>query len=258
MNVTVVHPLNGSSGQVECSTCHLREICLPAGLTPLEFERVDRRLVSVRRKVARGASLYRIGDRFECVYAVWTGFFKTCIATKDGRDQVTGFHMAGELLGLDGLAANHHEVDATALEDSQVCVIRFADLEALAARVPTLQAQLHRTMGGAIVNGSSSMLLLGTMNADERLAAFLLDLTCRLNRRGYSASSVLLRMSRIEIGSYLGLTLETVSRTFSRFQADGLLFVRNRLVRITDPVGLQQIVDGSTDRRAALRPAAVR
>ncbi len=245
MDQSVFRPLHQSTCQVECSTCNLREICLPLGLTKAELERIDKRLVASRRKITRGELLYRAGDRFESVYAVWTGFFKTCISSKDGRDQVTGFQMGGELLGLDGIGTNRHEVDAVALEDSQVCVIPFAELEALSAEVVSLQQQFHRIMSREIVHSHGVMLLLGSMYAEERLAAFLLNLTYRLQARGYSASSVLLRMTREEIGSYLGLTLETVSRTFSKFQAEGLLFVRNRQIRITDPIGLQQIVDGA-------------
>jgi CRP/FNR family transcriptional regulator len=229
-----------------CSSCNLREICLPVGLTKTELDYIDRRMVASRRKVARGETLYQAGDRFESVYAVWTGFFKTCLASRDGRDQVTGFQMGGEIIGLDGIGTRRHEVDAVALENSQVCVIPFDDLELLSVEVPSLQSQFHRIMSREIVRNQGVMLLLGSMYAEERLAAFLLNLTHRLQARGFSASSVLLRMTREEIGSYLGLSIETISRTFSKFQSDGLLFVRNRQIRITDPVGLQHLLDGAT------------
>ena len=246
MDQSLFRPLHLKSCEVACSSCNLREICLPVGLTRAELEHIDRRLVTLRRKVVRGETLYRAGDRFESVYAVWTGFFKTCIAAKDGRDQVTGFQRGGELLGLDGIGTRRHEVDAVALEDSQVCVIPFMELEALSLEVASLQQQFHRIMSREIVRDHGVMLLLGSMYAEERLAAFLLNLTYRLKARGFSASTVVLRMTREEIGSYLGLTLETVSRTFSKFQHEGLLFVRNRQLRITDPVGLQHIIDGAT------------
>ncbi|CAD5375002.1 Transcriptional regulatory protein btr [Rubrivivax sp. A210] len=245
MDRSVFRPIHTNACEVECSSCNLREICLPVGLTRLEMEYIDSRLVATRRKVARGAPLYQAGDRFESLYAVWTGFFKTAVNSQDGRSQVTGFQLGGELLGLDGIGSRRHEVDATALEDSQVCVIPFEALELLSAEVASLQLQLHRIMSREIVRNQGVMLLLGSMYAEERLAAFLLNLTNRLQARGFSASSVLLRMTREEIGSFLGLTLETVSRTFSKFQADGLLFVRNRQIRITDPVGLQQVLNGA-------------
>jgi len=244
MDESIYKPLHAPHCAVVCSNCNLREICLPVGLTKLELEAVDARLVAVRHKVARGERLFQAGDRFDSVYAVWTGFFKTAIASKDGREQVTGFQMAGELIGLDGISTRLHEVDAVALEDSQVCVIPFHDLEALALEVSSLQQQFHRVMSSEIVRNHGVMLLLGSMHAEERVAAFLLNLTHRLRARGFSSSAIVLRMSREEIGSFLGLKLETVSRTFSKFQANGLLFVRHRQIQVTDPVGLQQVVDG--------------
>ncbi len=245
MDNAVFRPLHLPTCDVVCSTCNLREICLPVGLSRLELDFVDRSLVTTRRRLHRGESLFRTGEPFENIYAVWTGFFKTVVISKDGRDQVTGFQMGGELIGLDGIDTRRHEVDAVALEDSQVCVIPFEALQGLTHRVTSLQAQFHRMMSREIVRNQGVMLLLGSMYAEERLAAFLLNLMHRLQARGFSASSVLLRMTREEIGSYLGLTLETVSRTFSKFQHDGLLFVRNRHIRITDPVGLQHLLDGA-------------
>jgi len=246
MDQSVYRPLHASSCKTVCSSCNLREICLPVGLTQTELEHIDTRLVAGRRKVGRGDTLYRAGDRFDAVYAIWTGFFKTRIWASDGRDQVTGFQMGGELLGLDGIGAGRHEVDAVALEDSQVCVIPYHQLQALSVEVASLQQQFHKILSHEIVRDHGVMLLLGSMYADERVAAFLLNLTHRLRARGFSASSLMLRMSREEIGSYLGLKLETISRTLSKFQANGLLFVRNRQVQITDPVGLQHLLDGAT------------
>ncbi len=244
--------LNSRHGQ--CSHCNLSDMCLAFGMTRDEFEHLDTRMVLVRRKVAHGETLFRAGERFDSVFAIWTGFFKTVISSTQGRDQVTGFQMAGELIGLDGIDTGRHGVDAVALEDSQVCVIPFAELETLGREMPSLQRQLHRVMSREIVKDSRVMLLLGSMHAEERVAAFLLDLTQRLQSRGFSASAVLLRMSREEIGSYLGLKLETVSRTFSKFQANGLLFVRQRQIQITDPLGLQQLLDGVTPRGATTGP----
>ena len=232
--------LNGS--KAECAHCNLLRSCLPHGLTVPELERIDGRLVMVRRKVAQGEALFRAGDRFGALFEIWTGFFKTVITTNQGREQVTGFQMAGELLGLDGIDAGRHDVDVIALESSQVCVIPYAELEALAREVPALQRQIHRLLSREIVNDHGVMFHLGSMHAEERVAAFLVNLTDRLFARGFSASALVLRMSREEIGSYLGLTLETVSRTFSKFQAAGLLFVRQRHIQITDPAGLRQLL----------------
>jgi CRP/FNR family transcriptional regulator len=217
--------------KVACAGCNLRELCLPEGLSGPELQRLDG-LVAGKRALARGQALFRIGDLFEAVYAVRTGFFKTRISAEDGRDQVTGFQMAGELLGLDGIGSGRHSCDAVALEDSQVCVIPYAELESLSREFPGLQQQFHKIMSREIVRDHGVMLLLGTMRAEERLAAFLLNLAQRLQARGFSRSELVLRMTRQEIGSYLGLKLETVSRTFSRFAQEGLLEVDQRHVRI--------------------------
>jgi CRP/FNR family transcriptional regulator len=189
--------------------------------------------------------LFRAGDSFQSLYAVRTGFFKTCVSSEDGRDQVTGFQMAGELLGLDGISHDRHNCDAIALEDSQVCVIPFSQLEDLSRDFTPLQHQFHKIMSREIVRDHGMMLLLGSMRAEERLAAFLLNLTQRLQARGFSASSLILRMTREEIGSYLGLKLETVSRTFSKFQDDGLLEVKQRHIRILDEAGLRQLISST-------------
>jgi CRP/FNR family transcriptional regulator len=231
--------------KVACSNCSLRELCLPLGLSADEIERMET-MVSGRRGVQRGERLFRQGDRFEALYAVRTGFFKTCASSPEGRDQVTGFQMAGEVLGLDGICTDSHTVDAVALEDSQVCVIPFHDLERLSREFNGLQRHVHRLMSREIVRDQGMMLLLGSMRAEERLAAFLLNLTQRLRVRGFSQSSLVLRMTREEIGSYLGLKLETVSRTFSKFQEQGLLEVRQRQIRLLDTPRLQALV-GSAD-----------
>jgi len=230
---------------VMCSACRLRAECLPGELERGALDALAGRLVSTRRKVAQGEPLFRAGDVFDSLFAIWTGFFKTVVMTRQGREQVTGFQMAGDLIGLDGIHAERMTVDAIALEDSQVCVIPFAGLQEVAREAPPLQERLHRLMSREIVNDHNSMLHLGSMYAEERLAAFLLELAARLEARGYSGSSLQLRMSRGELGSYLGLKLETVSRTFSRFQAQGLLDVSHRRISITDPDGLRQVIDGA-------------
>ena len=231
--------------KVACSGCNLRELCLPVGMSDQQLDQLET-MVSVRRSVARGETLFRSGETFEALYAVRTGFFKTCVTAEDGRDQVTGFQMAGELLGLDGIGTERHTCDAVALEDSQVCVIPFHQLEALSREFSDLQRQLHRVMSREIVRDHGVMLLLGSMRAEERLAAFLLNLTQRLRARGFSATDLVLRMTRDEIGSYLGLKLETVSRAFSKLQDDGALEVKQRHIRVLDAAALQALVNGGT------------
>jgi CRP/FNR family transcriptional regulator len=211
-----------------CNTCNLREVCLPCGL-PGTAENLLDDLVYTRKRVKRGETLYHAGSSFDALYAVRSGFFKSATLLEDGRDQVTAFHMAGELLGLDGLGTDHHTNDVVALEDSEVCVIPYAHLEA-----PALQKQLHKVMSRELVRDQGVMMLLGTMRAEERLAAFLVSLSQRFAARGYSASEFHLRMTRDEIGSYLGLSLETVSRLFSRMQDEGFITVQQKHVCILD------------------------
>jgi len=230
--------------KIACSNCSLREICLPIGLSDDDMEHIDQ-LVASRRSLKRGELLFRAGDRFESLFAVRTGFFKTRVSAEDGRDQVTGFQMAGELLGLDGISVDRHSCDAVALEDSQVCLIPYSRLEEVEREVPELQRQFHKVMSREIVREHGVMLLLGSMRAEARLAAFLLNLTQRLQARGFSATSLVLRMTREEIGSYLGLKLETVSRAFSRFQDDGLLEVKQRDIRVLDESGLRGLLSES-------------
>ena len=227
-----------------CANCTLRELCLPVSLSPSEMDTLDT-LVAARRSVRRGETLFRRGDGFSAIHAVRSGFFKTSVSTTDGRDQVTGFQMTGDLMGLDGIGDGAHHSDAVALEDSQVCVIPFTRLEGLAHEFASLQHQFHRVMSREIVRDHGVMLLLSSMTAAERVAAFLLNLAQRLEARGFSPSVFVLRMTRAEIGAYLGLKLETVSRIFSRLHDQGLLDVRQREVRIVDSTALRRLVAGT-------------
>jgi CRP/FNR family transcriptional regulator len=218
---------------------------MPLGLNESEMERVDE-VVATRRKVTRGDNLFRNGDKFNALFAIRTGFFKTRISSEDGRDQVTGFQMAGEIIGLDGIVSDHHTCDAVALEDAEVCVMPFDRIEELSREITSLQRHVHKIMSREIVRENGVMLLLGSMRAEERLAAFLLNLVQRLHARGFSQSELVLRMTREEIGSYLGLKLETVSRTFSKFVEDGIVEVKQRHVRILNPNALKLIVNAQT------------
>ena len=222
-----------------CSNCTLRELCLPVGLTRAQIEDLDQ-LVYTRKRVGGGDSLFLAGDPFRSLYAVRSGFFKTRVTTADGRDQVTGFLMEGELLGIDGIGAGQHACDAVALEDSEVCVIPYARLEEVAHRFEPLQQHFHKVMSREIVRDHGVMLMLGSLRAEEKLAAFLLNLSQRLAARGHSQRDLKLSMTRAEIGSFLGLKLETVSRLFSRFQDERLLEVRQKNVRIADADGLRR------------------
>jgi CRP/FNR family transcriptional regulator, anaerobic regulatory protein len=226
-----------------CSTCNLRELCVPCcGLTRSELD-IAERLVFNRSRVRRGESLYRAGDRFTSLYAVRNGFFKSTAVLENGRDQMTGFSMTGEVLGMDGIGPERHTCSTIALEDSDVCAIPFVRLQALAREIPSLQRHFHRMMSREIVREHGVMLLLGSMNAEERVAMFLLNLSQRFAAHGYSPWEFNLRMTREEIGSYLSLKLETVSRTFSKFQEEGLIAVQQKFIRILDNAGLERVME---------------
>jgi CRP/FNR family transcriptional regulator len=213
---------------------------MPQGLTQAETDRMEA-LISTSRTIRSGESLYRANDSFQSIYAVRAGSFKTIVMHRDGREQVTGFSLAGDVLGLDGVCSGRHSCDALAIEDSKVCIIPFHLLEAMCRDVKTIQQHVHRLMGGEIVREATLMMLLGTMSADQRVAAFLLNLSGKLKSRGYSPAEFHLRMTREEIGSYLGMKLETVSRMFSRFQKDGLVDTHGKQIRILDMEGLARV-----------------
>jgi len=234
-------PVNFFQLRSACSTCSLHELCLPAGLDTKELTRLDV-VVSGKRSLKRGQYLYRAGSASRAIYAVRRGFMRSSVLHDGGREQVMGFHMLGELLGMDSIGSAKHTCDAIALEDTDICEIPFDDLERLSRDMPTLQRHFHNIMSREIAHDYGVMLLLGSMRAEERLATFILNLSQRLGSRGYSPTRFNLRMTRDDIGSYLGLKLETVSRMFSRFQSDGLITVKNRSIDIIDMPRLRALL----------------
>jgi CRP/FNR family transcriptional regulator len=239
--VVPVRTVKAMARPVSCSSCCLQGVCLPCGLTAEKLGDMDE-LTRVKRRVARGAALYRNGDSFDSLYAVRSGSFKSVGVSRAGQEKVTGLHLSGEMMGLDAINSRVHGYDAIALEDSEVCVVPYTRLTQLALRVPELQASLLRILSGDISRDQGLMLLLGGMDAEQRLAAFLLSLSKRYQRLGYAATRFSLRMTREEIGSYLGLTLETVSRLFSRLHREGLLSVHQREIELKDMAKLRELV----------------
>jgi CRP/FNR family transcriptional regulator len=227
--------------QSACSSCNLRELCLPKGLAAADMQRFEN-VVYARRRVRRGEALFCAGDEFRAMYSIRGGFFKTSLVDGEGREQVTGFFMGGELLGMEGIGAGRYNGAAIALEDSEVCVLPYALIEEVAAEIPAVRRSLYAVLAREIVRDQSIMMLLGSMSAEERLASFLLNLSQRFTARGYSPSDFHLRMTREELGSYLGLKLETVSRLFSRFHDEGLIEVQQKHVRILDAGRLAQLL----------------
>lgn len=226
--------------RTHCSTCSMRELCLPVGLDADALRQLDSAIAN-RMRIKKGGKLYRAGDPFTALYAIRLGSCKTTVLAEDGREQITGYHMMGDILGLDGIGTEHHGCEAVALEDTEVCTLPFDRLEELARAVAPLQHNLHQFLSRDIGREQNMMLMLGSMRAEERLAVFLLNLSDRYRKRGYSSTEIVLRMTREEIGSYLGLQLETVSRLFSRFQEEGLLQVQGRVLKLLDLTALRQL-----------------
>jgi CRP/FNR family transcriptional regulator len=218
-----------------CSNCSVLDLCLPLGLTDREIACLDTLIVQ-RLKVKKGAALYRAGDPLRSIFAVRIGSFKTCLLSVDGREQVTGFQTPGEMLGLDAISTESHTCNAFALEDSEVCPIHFFQLEKLAREIPLLQHNLNKILSREIVRDHDMLMMLGNMNS--------LNLSQRLNMRGYSSKSFVLKMRREEIGSYLGLRLETICRGIAHLRDQGLVEVNGRDVKILNMEGLKQMAAG--------------
>lgn len=227
-----------------CATCSLRKLCVSPKPSPDVVGAIDR-LVATRIRLRKGDVLFRVGDRFTALFAVRSGSCKTVMLTDDGREQVVANHLPGEIMGIEAIATDAHGCQAVALEDSEVCTIPFDRIEALAQIDHGFQHNVHRMMAREIGRERSAALMLGTMRAEQRLSWFLLDLSSRYQARGYSSSEFVLRMTREEIGSQLGLKLETVSRLFSRFHDEALVHVRGRIVTLLDRVALQQLITAS-------------
>ena len=219
-----------------CSTCSLSRLCVPMGLAEADVEQLDN-IVQQGRPLRAGEHLFRANDPFNAIYAVRSGCFKSYIVDSEGHEQVLGFHLPGELLGLDAIYPEHHRCSAVALDTGSVCTLPYSQLTQLAARVPGLQSQIFRLLSKDI---SNYVELAADHTADERLAGFLLSLSARFRRRGYSATRFRLIMPRRDIANYLRLATETISRVLARFQHNGLIQVERRDVELLDLDGLRR------------------
>jgi len=238
--------------RIACRNCSLLNLCLPMGLTPDDVERLDG-LIKHNHPLHRGDYLFRRGDPFRSLYIVKTGAVKTFAPSPEGGEQVLGFHLPGEIIGLDAIALACHLSSAKVLETSAICEISFAKFETLAALTPSLQQQMYRLLSLEIGQNTEMLLLLGRKNAEARLASFLLNLSQRLRRRGLSPSDFYLSMSRHEIGSYLGLAVETVSRVLTRFQDDKMIRVDRKHIELLNFSALMTLCDSAGQHRQQQR-----
>ncbi|PTS86341.1 transcriptional regulator FNR [Pseudomonas sp. HMWF032] len=232
--------------QAHCKDCSLASLCLPLSLNLEDMDALDE-IVKRGRPLKKGEFLFRQGDAFSSVFAVRSGALKTFSLSDAGDEQITGFHLPSELVGLSGMDSELYPVSAMALETTSVCEIPFERLDELAVQLPQLRRQLMRIMSREIRDDQQMMLLLSKKTADERIATFLVNLSARFRARGFSANQFRLAMSRNEIGNYLGLAVETVSRVFTRFQQNGLLEAEGKEVHILDPIELCALAGGNLD-----------
>lgn len=226
---------------VSCRDCSLARLCLPADLNAIEVEQLNG-LIRRRRPLRRGECLLKRGDAFRCLYAVRSGAIKACMTSADGDERILGFYLPGDLVGLGALGSGRHSCSAVALGITSVCEVPFDPLIKLGATCPRLYQQIHRLIGEAIAQDHASLFLLGSRSAEERLASFLLSLSSRFRRRGFSDREFNLSMTRSEIGNYLGLALGTVSRLLRALNERNVLKVRARYIRINDIDYLRALV----------------
>lgn len=225
---------------VTCKDCGIYGLCREVNGPDVDLRLLET-IVRNRKIFKRGELLYRIGEPLRAVYAIRCGSIKSYVLTNDGRVQITGFHITGEVIGLGAMVANQYMSEARALETTMVCEVPIDVLEAYSEEVPSVRQQMLKIMSQEILDNQELMLLLGKKNADERLATFLLSLSRRFQRRSYSPSQFNLSMSRSDIGNYLGMAEETVCRVFTRFQDDGLLTTERRQVQLLDQDRLKSI-----------------
>ncbi|GAB2842741.1 fumarate/nitrate reduction transcriptional regulator Fnr [Pseudoduganella ginsengisoli] len=240
MEVETVAPANCAGPM--CSQCGMGSFCLAGGLPPCDMQRLEN-IVGGRRTLMRGEYLFRAGDAFASLFAVRSGYLKT-LRHAHGACQVTGFPMDGELLGLDAIADGRHDCDAVALDTCEICEIPFDRLHHLLADVPSLMDQFHRTLSREIQRQQASLFLLGNARAEQRLALFLVGLRARYAARGKPSINIQLRMSREEIGAYLGLTMECVCRLLARFRKAGWITLTGRRLTFIDGASLAAVAEG--------------
>ena len=233
-----------SQYEVNCADCRLATICLPISLQLEDINKLDD-IIQRGRPVHRGDHVYYAGEDFKSVYAIRSGAVKTIKITEDGQEQVTGFYLPGEIIGMDGLATNKHSNSAIALETAAVCEIPFQRLEELSTQIPNLQRRFFQLMSKEITQDQQLITLLSKNSAEERIASLLLSISTRNHNRGLSSSDFFLPMSRSDIGNFLGLTIETVSRVFSRLHKQSFIKLDKKHIVINDIDALRNLASTS-------------
>lgn len=237
-----------STPGINCQHCGFSQLCLPYTLSENELDKLDD-IIQRKKPAHKGDFLFEAGKPLHALYAVRTGSFKTFILTEQGEEQITGFHLPGDVIGFDAIGEQQHPSYAQALETAMVCEIPFNNLDHLLDQVPKLRQQLMRLMSQDIHGDQQMMLLLNRKTAEEKLAAFIITLAQRFGERGFSRREFRLTMTRGEIGNYLGLTVETISRLLGRFHKDELIHVDGKLISIANFDALSTIAGSSQHSR---------
>jgi len=228
---------------IHCQDCSISQLCIPFTLNEHELDQLDN-IIERKKPIQKGQTLFKAGDELKSLYAIRSGTIKSYTITEQGDEQITGFHLAGDLVGFDAIVGAKHPSFAQALETAMVCEIPFETLDDLSGKMPALRQQMMRLMSGEIKGDQDMILLLSKKNAEERLAAFVWNLSRRFGQREFR-----LTMTRGDIGNYLGLTVETISRLLGRFQKSGMLAVKGKYITIENHALLAELA-GQTEQAA--------
>ena len=234
--------------KVTCSNCNLQELCLPRGLNAENMEKLDH-VVKGSRPIHKGQHVFRSDDKFQAFYAVRSGSIKVYNLNESGEEQIIGFYFPGEILGFDAVENHMHSCSAVSLETTTVCSIPYEKINEISSEIPELQDQIFRLMSRELSKENKLLLTINKRSAEERLATFIVSLSTRFKNLGYSAKEYNLPMSRQDIGNYLGLTIETVSRLFTKFQKNGLIKIDKKAIRLEDLATLRSICEGFSDKK---------
>lgn len=232
-------PCTGNQ-HIHCQNCSISELCLPFTLNEQELDTLDN-IIDRKRPIRKNEKIFQDGDYLNSLFAIRSGTFKTFTIDANGEEQITGFHLAGDLLGFDAISNSEHQSFAQALETAMVCEIPYDTLDQLSDTMPALKKQVLRLMSNEIRSDQDMLSLLNRKNAEQRLATFISTLSTRYQQRGLSSKEFRLTMTRGDIGNYIGLTVETISRLLNRFHKEGLIEVNGKLITILDSERLDEV-----------------
>ncbi|AGH81696.1 fumarate/nitrate reduction transcriptional regulator [Psychromonas sp. CNPT3] len=222
---------------IHCHDCSISQLCIPYSLNETELDRLDN-IIDRKKPIQKGQEIFKAGEDMKCLYAIRSGTLKSYTITEQGDEQITAFHLAGDLIGFDAISTGIHPSFAQALETSMICEIPYDTLDELSTSMPKLRQQILRLMSAEIVGDQNMILLLSKKNAEERLASFIYNLSNRFAMRGFSPKEFRLSMTRGDIGNYLGLTVKTISRLLGRFQKSDMIAVKGKYISVLDSVQL--------------------